>query len=449
MQDSLRTSDFKVFVSKQGSHLFLADGSRIYDISPELAADFSNWFANSGEPGALAGILGDLSAHRGYVKHGPATPPPLRSLSLNLAQVCNMRCAYCYADFGNFGQDSRRMPEEIAFRSIDLLIGSVPTGEDCVLGFMGGEPLLHRDLMRKAVVYARSRAEQTGRSIRFSMTTNATLLEPSDAHFLAEHEFYISVSLDGDPIQNDRFRVLNSGTGSYAAVERSIRMFREHGWPRHLSARATITPRGARLIDIVDHLVSLDFDSVGVAPVLVSPDPALAFSDGDFDKLLEQMIQCGEKTIRMLRRRQNYPFSNLETALREIHLGTHRPHPCGAGGNYLSVSADGRFFACHRLVNDDAFLMGNLQDGLDRQARVGHLNRHHVDVIEPCRTCWARYLCGGGCYHEVSRIGRPGCDYIRGWLDFCLRTYVEISSDCPGYFASLEEGFLSSHGFLS
>jgi hypothetical protein len=44
-----------------------------------------------------------------------------------------------------------------------------------------------------------------------------------------------------------------------------------------------------------------------------------------------------------------------------------------------------------------------------------------VDRQEPCRACWARYLCGGGCHAEVAEVGRAGCDYIRGWLDYSLR----------------------------
>jgi uncharacterized protein len=51
--------------------------------------------------------------------------------------------------------------------------------------------------------------------------------------------------------------------------------------------------------------------------------------------------------------------------------------------------------------------------------------------MQPCSTCWARYLCGGGCYHEVARRGRPGCDYIRGWLAFCLGAYAELSMIYP------------------
>jgi uncharacterized protein len=56
--------------------------------------------------------------------------------------------------------------------------------------------------------------------------------------------------------------------------------------------------------------------------------------------------------------------------------------------------------------------------------------------MEPCRSCWARYLCGGGCYHEVERRGRIGCDYIRGWLEFCLAAYAELSAARPDYFSA-------------
>ena len=45
---------------------------------------------------------------------------------------------------------------------------------------------------------------------------------------------------------------------------------------------------------------------------------------------------------------------------------------------------------------------------------------------EPCRECWARYLCGGGCHHEVIHRGRPACDYIRGWLHYCIGAYGRL-----------------------
>jgi len=140
------------------------------------------------------------------------------------------------------------------------------------------------------------------------------------------------------------------------------------------------------------------------------------------------MIECGEKTLAEIKAGRAYPFANLETALQEIHRGSHRPLPCGAGAGYLSVNAEGGLYACHRLIDDPAFAMGDIRLGPDTQARRKFLNRSHVDLMEPCRGCWARYLCGGGCHHEVKARGRVACDYIRGWLEFCLKAYVELGT---------------------
>jgi uncharacterized protein len=87
------------------------------------------------------------------------------------------------------------------------------------------------------------------------------------------------------------------------------------------------------------------------------------------------------------------------------------------------------------LIDNPEFAMGTAQSGLDQEARLRLLRSRHVDGITPCKSCWARYLCGGGCYHEVNLRGRPGCDYIRGWLRFCLEAYVELSTLRPEWFA--------------
>ena len=170
--------------------------------------------------------------------------------------------------------------------------------------------------------------------------------------------------------------------------------------------------------------------------MLVSPNPAFAFSPSDYPVFLERMITCGQKALQELKTGRAYPFGNFETALQQIHRGSHRPYPCGAGAAYLSANAEGTLFACHRLIDDPKFAMGDVQNGSDLKARTLHLAQRHVDLMEPCRHCWARYLCGGGCYHEVERRGRMGCDYIRGWLDFCLRAYTELSVARPKYFAA-------------
>src|SRR5438093_1590897 len=106
MDRPIQPSDLKVFFSRQGSHLFVADGSRVYDISDDLISDLASWFESGIKASTVDDLLEVLGGHRApYLQRRAATLPPVRSLSLNIAQVCNMRCTYCYADFGKFGQD--------------------------------------------------------------------------------------------------------------------------------------------------------------------------------------------------------------------------------------------------------------------------------------------------------------------------------------------------------
>lgn len=430
------TPELSVFRSALGAHLFVSDGSRVYDLDDasaeriERALRFDQAAARE-----LARTLAPDATRR--IRGGPPPLVPPRSISLNVAQACNMGCGYCYADAGRFGGASRMMRFEIAEATIDRLVGDAEPGAPLLLGFMGGEPLLNRALVHHAARYAARVAQRAGHAIRFSLTTNATLLRAEDAELFAELPFAVQISLDGDRERNDAARPVKNGSSAYDAVLAALGVMNRCGRPRTLAVRATVTPRTGQLLPILDHLISLGFDEVGFAPVVVSPSPEWAFAEAEFSGFLERMIACGRKTLAELQAGRRYPFGNLETALQEIHAGTHRPYPCGAGAAYLSANADGALYACHRLVDDPAFAMGDVRAGLDQRARAEHLANNHVDRAEPCRSCWARYLCGGGCYHEVSRRGRIACDYIRGWLEFCLIAYAELSAARPEYFAPL------------
>ncbi|MDQ4096775.1 MAG: radical SAM protein, partial [Actinomycetota bacterium] len=148
------------FSTAAGDHLFVADGSRIYDLPGEEAQRVVQWCdravaleALAADPLAVAlGISAD-SAHR-YVDASSPAPPALTSLSLNVMQACNMSCGYCYADEGRFGGSVRRMTADVARRAVDRLVAEARPGADLVLGFMGGEPLLNRAVVHEACRYA-------------------------------------------------------------------------------------------------------------------------------------------------------------------------------------------------------------------------------------------------------------------------------------------------------
>jgi uncharacterized protein len=358
--------------------------------------------------------------------------------ALNIAQSCNMGCGYCYADQGKFGGAKRAMSADIARASVDRLLEWAPRNRRVVVAFMGGEPLLNRKLLHETVRYADAAAKRSGHAIAFSMTTNATLMRDEDAKLFSEFPFSITVSIDGTPQVQDRQRPMLGGGPSSARLLRGLDRLLVHR-PRQLDARMTATAKTGPLLPILRYALTLGFDSAGFAPVIAAPKDGLSVHGDDLTRFTEEMIICGRHALAEMTAGRRFGFANLETALYELHRGSARAHPCGAGAGYISIDAGGEAFGCHRLVGDERFRFGGIAAGIDDEARYRHLTERAVDRQEPCRTCWARYLCGGGCYHEVAARGRTHCDYVRSWLAFCLEAYVTLSSARLDLFAGRDQ----------
>lgn len=422
-------ADFHLFKTELGDHVILMNGSRVFTISPEIAAALDG---QTDQSDALLAELG-LTAPE-YITDEPLTDAPIRSLSLAIAQKCNLGCTYCYAQEGGFGVKEKNMSAEAARAAVALLFSEVEAGESVNLTFLGGEPLTNRTLLRECTGRANALAEEKGVRVNFSVTTNGTLITPDDGEFFERHGFAVTISLDGVGEVHDRLRSFKSGRGSYDHVLRNVRPLLAAQQRMQVSARVTVTPDNLYLRETLDEFLSLGFHSVGFSPMLSSPTAAGEMRAVELDLMLEGMISCGVEFERRVLGGERYAFLNMTNALREIHKGTHRPYPCGAGAGYLGVSADGGLYACHRFVEDATGAMGDVQSGVDRKRQERWLAERHVHRQEPCRSCWARYLCGGGCHHEVIKRGRPACDYIRGWLHYCLQAYIRMSERRPEYF---------------
>jgi uncharacterized protein len=425
--------DFYLFDTSDGPHLLLTDGSQIFKIGEDVAQQLA---AASGRGAEAARAL--LAAHglglRRFIGDEPPYDPPMRALSLAVAARCNLGCAYCYAEGGSFGGPARDMSWEVAEASVRRLFADAKPGERVNLAFLGGEPLTNRTLIRRATELGARIATERNIPIGFSITTNGTLLTMDDAVFFERYGFAVTISLDGVGAVHNRLRPTKGGRGSYERVIANVRPLLARQRQMQVSARVTVTPANLSLRAALNHFIDLGFHSVGFSPMLSAPSGHGQMQAPDLDVLLNEMIDCGREFERRIAAGNLYPFANMTTALAEIHRGTHRPYPCGAGASYFGVSASGGLFACHRFVEDEKAAMGHVKGDIDRARQRHWLAERMVDWQEPCRSCWARYLCGGGCHHEVIHRGRPACDYIRGWLDFALGVYVRLSTRNPDLF---------------
>ena len=402
-------------------HVFIPDGSRLFDADASLFDQFDAAITAATIESLLArvGLRG-----RPFVDDTPLEDPPVHALSLAVAQKCNLGCTYCYAQQGEFGGAAKNMPQETATRAVEWLIEGAAPGAKLNLAFLGGEPLANRAVLRETTRRGAQLAAERNVTLTFSITTNGTLLTEADADFFEAFGFAVTVSLDGPRETHDRLRMYRSGAGTFDRIMTNL-LPREQR-RMQVSARVTVTPANLALRQTLDEFIAAGFHSVGFSPMLSAPTGVGEMQAADLEQMLAAMIDCGHEFERKTRAGERYPFANMANAMREIQKSTHRPYPCGAGAGYLGVSAEGDLAACHRFVGDDSGVMGSLDRGVDTHRRTIWLSDRHVHRQEPCRDCWARYLCGGGCHHEVIHRGRPSCDYIRGWLHYCLEAYLRL-----------------------
>jgi uncharacterized protein len=381
----------------------------------------------------------------------PLTPVPLSTMVLNVTNQCNLSCTYCY-EYGEDkivqtenGRQPKWMSEETARDSVDFLLRE--SGRDAHMTFFGGETLLNFKVLKPTVAYARTQAAALGKTIDFSMTTNATLLSADVIDFLAEHRFGVTISMDGPPDLQNKFRVFKNGAGSYDVIAPKIKALIAKHRSRPIGARVTLTKDTLDVRRIYNHLTSeIGFWEVGFAPVTASPERPHAFGDDGFEEVLAQFRALAQDYLAAALENRHHGFSNVRETLGEIHKGASKAWPCGAGFGLLGVSTAGDVALCHRFAGSDDHKLGHVKDGIDRVRQREFLDSHHVSDKTDCQTCWARPLCAGGCYHEAhTRFGttnRPNlhyCDWIRGWTDTCLQIYGQISHLNPAFLQQFED----------
>ena len=151
----------------------------------------------------------------------------------------------------------------------------------------------------------------------------------------------------------------------------------------------------------------------------------------DFNLVLQQLTKCGEIFRQAFNDKKLLQLQNVISTLRRVHFYQKETYPCGAGGGYMGVSAEGELYACHRFVNDEDGHMGTIKEGVSPPKQKQWLKDRHLNNQGACVSCWARHLCSGSCHHEVIKRGRPACDYIRGWLYYCLGLYADLMESDP------------------
>lgn len=423
--------------------------------------------ADSAETGAADGAARELRelVSRGQLFAPPAAAPAevadvgVRALCLHLAHDCNLSCRYCFAASGALKGPRALMSLDAAQSGVDFLIRNSKGYPYLAIDFFGGEPLLDWDVLVGTVEYARRRGAEEGRQFRFTVTTNAYALSGDMIPFLAANMDNIVLSIDGRPEVHDRMRRTRGAPTHAPCLANARKMvealepYRVERGPSHY-IRGTFTAANLDFHRDVEYLLDQGFTEISMEPVVLTGGPLALTADH-----LEEINRSYEELARLYVRRhqEGRPFTFYHFEM-DSHSGPcleKRLTGCGAGYQYLALTPERELYPCHQFVGRPAYLMGHLTDlagkagpanPADRsdpahatggsalladdfraQALSKRFRQNHAGSKEACRSCWARYLCGGGCHANADQfhggLDRPyevGCLLARMRWEWAL-----------------------------
>lgn len=332
-------------------------------------------------------------------------PKPLE-VTLFLTTACNLRCRYCYASAGD--TPTRMMSIDVARRGIDFVVANaLELGEQAIeVNYHGGgEPTLNWKTLTGSHAYATEKARAAGLELESSLATNGVMSDDRLA-WVIQNLQGVSLSFDGLPEVHDAHRIHVSGAGSSGEVVRTIRRFDEADFAYGL--RLTVTREHIGSLE-----ASIEFICSRFHPRRIQVEPSYQLGRWREAPSAEtaEFIAAYRAAQRAARRHgQEIEFSGAR-------LGLLTNHFCGVTQDSFCLTADGNVSACYETFLEQnewskVFFYGVFAE---REATyrfdlkvLDALRRQSVENRKFCEGCFAKWSCGGDCYHKSLAVNGPG-----------------------------------------
>ncbi len=350
----------------------------------------------------------------------------IKAMCLHVSHDCNIRCKYCFASQGNFQGDRLLMDEDTGKKAIDFLIANSVGRRNLEIDFFGGEPLLNFNLVKTLVTYAREQEKKHNKNFRFTITTNALLLNEDNMDYINENMDNVVLSIDGRKEVNDYMRYTPNNQGTYDIIINKLKEMANKRGDKDYYVRGTYTKYNLDFSQDVIHLADCGFKNISVEPVVAAPDMDYAIIKEDLPKLFEEYEKLTKEYIRR-KDKQPFNFFHFNIDLDHGPCLYKRVSGCGAGNDYIAITPQGDIYPCHQFVGDEKFKLGDLDKGIVNLEIKDKFYKANLTEKPKCTNCWAKYYCGGGClanaYNSNADILIPdevGCELEKKRLECAI-----------------------------
>ncbi len=344
------------------------------------------------------------------------TDSQFQSLFLITTTSCNLDCDYCFyrSSSSQSLEHRQNMSFDTAKRALDDFsrITSKNIKGDGYwqqVTFYGGEPLINKPLLYKAIPYTRALFDLKTNLV---INTNATLLDNNDIKLFRDNNVEAQVSIDGSKEMHDLHRKYQTGAPSYDTVIANIK--------RLLDSGVKVLPMITATDDNIDNFSNTLYKLVtelGIDDFAVNVLITNSFNtNGEYtEKLATEMLKAYKE---FGTKANDYAFVELYNRL----LGEDKTiarNSCGSSRK-ITIFPDGNVYACQALEKVKMNLMKTINDDYENNDNWScWRNRSRFDNNE-CLKCGSIMSCGGGCatgsYNacgSIYDIDQNNCEYTK------------------------------------
>lgn len=323
----------------------------------------------------------------------------IKAVCLNIIHGCNLRCKYCFADEGEYHGHKGVMSVETAKKAIDYVIKRSGPRKNIEIDLFGGEPTLIMDTIKEIIKYARENEAKWNKNIRFTMTTNATLLNDEMMEFMDKEMGNIILSLDGRKAVNDKVRIKPDGSGSYDDILPNIKkMISKRTKGKTYYVRGTFTRDNVDFYEDVVSMLNEGFREISIEPVVLEEGHPLAIREEDLPEIFDNYDKLYNEMARRKREgKDEFTFYHFNIDLQGGPCVYKRISGCGSGFEYVAITPQGDVYPCHQFVGKEEYKLGSIFDDTYDVELGKKFKKAHIYNKPKCRECWARFYCSGGC----------------------------------------------------
>lgn len=322
----------------------------------------------------------------------------IKAVCLNIIHACNLRCKYCFADEGEYNGHKGKMSLETAKKAIDYVVKRSGPRKNIEIDLFGGEPTMMMDTIKEIIAYARENEAKWNKRIRFTMTTNATLLTDEMMDYMDKELENIILSIDGRKEVNDKVRIRFDGKGSYDQILPNIKkMVAKRDKTKAHTVRGTFTRENLDFYEDVKMMVDEGFREISIEPVVLEDGHPLALRKEDLPKIFESYDKLYDELVQKKAEGKEFNFYHFKVDLNGGPCVYKRISGCGAGFEYVAITPQGEVYPCHQFVGKEEYKLGSIYDDSYNADLGMSFKKAHIYNKPKCRNCWARFYCSGGC----------------------------------------------------